>query len=600
MLISSDGKTLLKVTNADIQSGLFDIPGSVTDIGETAFKGCTSLTHINIPGSVITIGNSAFQNCSNLILVNLPSSVKSIGKFAFQGCYLTIKIEADDTNVKNLLPSELQQRVVSQLRYERTLQIHNTALQKIINKKGSSVFHYLSDNQGIFSVIDSYAENVYAKQFEEKAGKIRIPSDTDSFDVYVTEIVTISTACIEQATAEYDLYFKLKQAQTAKPEASETKKESEDTLPKKIKEWSWPDSMTSLSAKNNKLELASLEIDGSLGKQTFMCTHRKNGKSCVLKKYGFKKNPLPSDEKRKDPFKREKDFAKFQSLNETPNVVDYHDVDNEYAICLELFGQSLDEFIIKNTLELTWLEYYEIFLQIAVGIKTIHKAFIHGDIKPSNILMDEKRNIKVADLGSSIRIEDSSVVTDWDHGTSHFMPPELLCEHIECRGAYKPTKASDIYSFGCTMWCLISGLTTPFEKFNSLNAMNVVFLNAALEKGEREPIPKDCPNELSKLISACWAQNPLERPEIETCIQRLQQMIADEIKNSQHSKAQSTRAAATTSEYAAEMKTTGNQDIGFKETSGVHKSILAENSLLKAPVSSNQPAKVMSQGCLPH
>ena len=63
-----------------------NIPSSVTSIGEKAFSGCSSLTSINIPSSVTSIGWGGFWGCSSLTSINIPSSVTSIGKFAFSGC----------------------------------------------------------------------------------------------------------------------------------------------------------------------------------------------------------------------------------------------------------------------------------------------------------------------------------------------------------------------------------------------------------------------------------------------------------------------------------------------------------------------------------
>lgn len=59
---------------------------SVTTIGSSAFRGCSSLTNINIPNSVTTIGNSAFSGCSSLTNINIPNSVTSIGNYAFYDC----------------------------------------------------------------------------------------------------------------------------------------------------------------------------------------------------------------------------------------------------------------------------------------------------------------------------------------------------------------------------------------------------------------------------------------------------------------------------------------------------------------------------------
>ena len=70
------------------------IPNSVTSIGEYAFDGCRSLTSITIPNSVTSIGNYAFQVCSSLTTITIPNSVTSIGDWAFAYCsaleYLSI------------------------------------------------------------------------------------------------------------------------------------------------------------------------------------------------------------------------------------------------------------------------------------------------------------------------------------------------------------------------------------------------------------------------------------------------------------------------------------------------------------------------------
>ena len=62
------------------------IGNSVTTIGNYAFYGCTSLTSVNIPDSVTTIGSYAFSNCDSLTSVNIPDSVTTIGEGAFYDC----------------------------------------------------------------------------------------------------------------------------------------------------------------------------------------------------------------------------------------------------------------------------------------------------------------------------------------------------------------------------------------------------------------------------------------------------------------------------------------------------------------------------------
>ena len=62
------------------------IPGSVTEIGDFAFDGCTGLTSIVIPDSVTSIGGDAFRDCTGLTSIVIPDSVTKISRNAFDGC----------------------------------------------------------------------------------------------------------------------------------------------------------------------------------------------------------------------------------------------------------------------------------------------------------------------------------------------------------------------------------------------------------------------------------------------------------------------------------------------------------------------------------
>jgi uncharacterized repeat protein (TIGR01451 family) len=68
------------------------IPNSVTSIGNNAFYNCYNLISTTIPDSVISIGNSAFQYCPNMTRVTIGSGVTSIGNTAFDQCNSLINI----------------------------------------------------------------------------------------------------------------------------------------------------------------------------------------------------------------------------------------------------------------------------------------------------------------------------------------------------------------------------------------------------------------------------------------------------------------------------------------------------------------------------
>ena len=77
---------------ADTYKGL-----PVTEIAESAFRDCSSLTSIEIPDGVTSIGSSAFEDCESLTSVVIGDSVTSIGDYAFEDCSSLTSIEISDS-----------------------------------------------------------------------------------------------------------------------------------------------------------------------------------------------------------------------------------------------------------------------------------------------------------------------------------------------------------------------------------------------------------------------------------------------------------------------------------------------------------------------
>ena len=72
--------------NGCTRLALTSLPSGLTEINGSAFSGCTNLALTSLPSGVTSISTSAFQSCTRLALTSLPSGVTSIGTYAFSGC----------------------------------------------------------------------------------------------------------------------------------------------------------------------------------------------------------------------------------------------------------------------------------------------------------------------------------------------------------------------------------------------------------------------------------------------------------------------------------------------------------------------------------
>ncbi|MEH2177081.1 serine/threonine protein kinase [Nostoc sp.] len=88
-------------------------------------------------------------------------------------------------------------------------------------------------------------------------------------------------------------------------------------------------------------------------------------------------------------------------------------------------------------------------LEILVYLQKQVSPIIHRDIKPENILVDEELNAYLVDFGLA-RIQGAKVaLSSFIAGTPGFMPPEEQFGH-------SLTEASDLYSLGATLICLLT------------------------------------------------------------------------------------------------------------------------------------------------
>jgi serine/threonine-protein kinase len=88
--------------------------------------------------------------------------------------------------------------------------------------------------------------------------------------------------------------------------------------------------------------------------------------------------------------------------------------------------------------------------QAAEGLAHVHaRGWVHGDVKPDNLLLTPDSAVKVIDLGMASRQADRG--EGLFRGTLEFAAPEIIRRRV------RPDARADVYSLGATLYFLLTG-----------------------------------------------------------------------------------------------------------------------------------------------
>ncbi|MBX7074860.1 MAG: protein kinase [Pirellulales bacterium] len=149
-----------------------------------------------------------------------------------------------------------------------------------------------------------------------------------------------------------------------------------------------------------------------------------------------------------------------------PNIVHTYDIDNEgkihYIVMEYVPGKNLQE-VVKAEGPLGYRRSADYIAQAADGLAYAHEAkLVHRDVKPANLLVDERGVVKVLDLGLAyFNIEGQTSLTlaseDNVLGTADYLAPEQAVNSHNVDGR------ADIYGLGCTLYFLLTS-RPPFDE----------------------------------------------------------------------------------------------------------------------------------------
>jgi len=180
-------------------------------------------------------------------------------------------------------------------------------------------------------------------------------------------------------------------------------------------------------------------------------------------------------------------------------------------------GESLSS-VLKREHQLKPDQSAKVIYQTALGLATAHdRGVIHRDIKPGNIMIDSRGNVKIADFGialSSADISKKLTSTGEFVGTPGYLSPEV------CLGKIVDQR-SDIFSLGIVLFEMLAG-RMPFTDESPLGLMLEV---VKAEIPDVRALNADVDPELSRILSRMIAKEPADR------YQSCQDLAADLARN---------------------------------------------------------------------
>jgi eukaryotic-like serine/threonine-protein kinase len=106
----------------------------------------------------------------------------------------------------------------------------------------------------------------------------------------------------------------------------------------------------------------------------------------------------------------------------------------------------------------------EVVCQVAEAMEEAHGAnLIHGDIKPSNLMLDDAGRVRIMDFGLARKLDpDATALTlpEETTGTIAYLAPELLMGGT-------PNAQSDVYALGVVLYEMVMGVR-PFSHLSGL------------------------------------------------------------------------------------------------------------------------------------
>lgn len=149
---------------------------------------------------------------------------------------------------------------------------------------------------------------------------------------------------------------------------------------------------------------------------------------------------------------------------------------------------------------------------VSSGLYFVSKklSIIHRDIKPTNILLNRKGDLKICDFGVSGYLVKSAAKTYV--GSMTYMAPE----RVRSNQAGDYTTQADVWSLGATLYELVLG--SPLYAVSGFDSAFAHLMAISMEPCPNIPTTA-CSPEMGALIRSFLAKKPEERPSFQTLVE---------------------------------------------------------------------------------
>ena len=194
-----------------------------------------------------------------------------------------------------------------------------------------------------------------------------------------------------------------------------------------------------------------------------------------------------------------------------PNIVQAFDTDQagelHFLVMEFVQGKSLAELLDNRNKPLPIQHVCAYACQAALGLQHAHeKHMVHRDIKPQNLMLTPKGQIKILDFGLARMVRERTTakgITSADvfMGTPEFVAPE------QAKDARSADIRADLYSLGCTLYYLLAG-RPPFRE---ATAVKVLLAHVQDLPTPLQEFRADVPSELWDIVHKLLAKDPAQR-----------------------------------------------------------------------------------------